>query len=111
MGKERAKRPAFRNGKELLDGCIHKLNEDQRGEAGGNVALHPVVVIMMGEKSREFTKYIKSTLDDNWNNARFLRYLNVIRQDDGYVCAALKKSGNYAECRWEEANDMFEDSS
>lgn len=110
MGKERAKRLAFRNGKELLDGCIHKLNEDQRGGVGGNVALHPVVIIIMGKKSREFTKYIKTTLDDNWNNARFLRYLNVIKQDDGYVCAALKESENYGECRWDEADETFEDS-
>lgn len=79
----------FHNGKQLLESCISKLNEKQRGETGGNVALYPTVIVMMGEKSRCNTKYIKSTLDDNWNNARFLQYINVVKTDSGWQCYRL----------------------
>lgn len=79
----------FQNGKQLLQSCICKLNEKQRGETGGNVALYPTVIVMMGCKSRCNTEYIKSTLDDNWNNARFLQYLNVVKTDSGWECFRL----------------------
>lgn len=79
----------FQNGQQLLESCIDKLNETQRGETGGNVALHPTAVIMLGSKSRLHTKHVKSTLDDNWNNARFLQYLNVVKTDNGWRCYQL----------------------
>lgn len=80
---------SFQNGKQLLQSCISKLNEKQRGETGGNVALYPTVIIMMGDKSRYHTEHMKATLDDNWNNARFLQYLNVIKTDSGWECFRL----------------------
>ena len=65
----------FQNSKELLDACIEKVNENQNGLVGGNVALYPTIIIMLGEKSKAYTKYVKETLDDNWNNSRFLKYV------------------------------------
>lgn len=79
----------FHDGKHLLESCISRLNENQCGETGGNVALHPTVLVLLGNKSRCNTKYVKSTLDDNWNNARFLQYLNVVKTDSGWQCFRL----------------------
>lgn len=59
MKKAEEQQHRFRNGKELLENCVRALNENQRGEAGGNVALYPVVVIMLGEKCAKRVKYIK----------------------------------------------------
>ncbi len=80
---------SFENGEQLLRSCILKLNENQRGETGGNVALYPTVVVLMGDKSRCSAKYIKTTLDDNWNNARYLQYLNVVKKESGWECFCL----------------------
>ena len=71
MEQEKNIQKNFCNGKELLECCIHKLNENQQKETGGNVALYPTVIIMMGNKCRNFVQYIKNTLDENWNNACF----------------------------------------
>lgn len=79
----------FQNGKQLLESCIYRLNDNQRGETGGNVALYPTVIVMLGQKSRDQVKHIKTTLDDNWNNARFLQYLNVAKTDSGWQCFLL----------------------
>lgn len=76
----------FQNGKQLLESCVCRLNEKQHGETGGNVALCPTVLIMLGTKSRRNAKYVKATLDDNWNNAGFLQYLNVVKTDNGWQC-------------------------
>lgn len=109
MSKSDENKRMFQSGKELLDKCIYKLNENQKGEAGGNVAKHPVVVIMMGEKSRVFTKYIKNTLDDNWNNARFLQYLNVVKEGEQFYCYSLKEAENDELLQWNLNADNFED--
>ncbi len=101
MGKTDGREKNFHNGKELLEGCIRKLNENQKGGGGGNLALYPVVVIMLGEKSREHMQHIKNTLDDNWSNARFLQYLNVVKQGDSWKCRFLEEAEYYGgEARW-----------
>jgi len=111
MGKTEGNAERFHNGKELLEGCIKKLNEGQRGESGGNLALYPVVVVMLGEKSREYMRHIKDTLDANWNNARFLRYLNVVKKEDGWKCRALKSAEYYGgEEKWDSKETVFTDS-
>lgn len=91
----------FQNGKQLLQGCISRLNENQRGETGGNVALYPTVVLFLGTKSSSSMKYMKATLDDNWNNARFLQYLNVVKADGGWKCFALagEAASGIGECK------------
>lgn len=110
MGKTDGKAEQFHNGKELLEGCIKKLNEGQRGESGGNLALYPVVVVMMGEKSREYMRHIKDTLDANWNNARFLQYLNVVKKEDGWKCRLLKSAEYYGgEEKWDAKETEFAD--
>lgn len=96
----------FCNGKELLECCIQKLNENQQGETGGNVALYPTVIIMMGNKCRNFVQYIKNTLDENWNNACFLQYLCVIKEDGRWKVFSLKDTGNTY--TWELNNKNWE---
>ena len=76
-----AEEKKFQSSKELLDACIEKVNENQSGLVGGNMALYPTLIVMLGERSKVYTKYIKDTLDDNWNNSRFLKY--VCFQKDG----------------------------
>lgn len=85
---------SFCNGKELLECCIKKLNENQQAETGGNVALYPTVIIIMGNKCRDFVQYIKNTLDENWNNACFLQYLCVIKEDGRWKVFSLKNMEN-----------------
>lgn len=95
----------FRNGNDLLECCTRKLNECQYGKTGGNVALYPTVVIFMGEKSREYVRYIKNTLDDNWNNARFLQYLNVWKTENSFKCVSLSETKEFSNCIWRNKND------
>ncbi|MDE6201930.1 MAG: hypothetical protein K2O16_19950 [Lachnospiraceae bacterium] len=101
----------FQNGNDLLECCTRKLNECQYGKTGGNVALYPTVIIFMGEKSREYVRYIKSTLDDNWNNARFLQYLNVWKTEDSFKCVSLFETKESGSCMWQDKNgaDEFEE--
>ena len=84
----------FQNGKQLLESCIGRLNEQQHAKAGGTVALYPTVLILLGAKSRNHTKDIKSTLDQNWNNARCLQYINVIKTEEGWQCFRLQEQRN-----------------
>ena len=100
MRETEEKQQSFRNGKELLEHCIRTLNANQRGESGGNVALYPVLVIMLGEKCAEHVKYIKRTLDDNWNNARFLKYLKVVKRGDTWQASLIDSSEDYEQCEW-----------
>ena len=100
MRETEEKQQSFRNGKELLEHCVRTLNANQRGESGGNVALYPVLVIMLGEKGAEHVKYIKRTLDDNWNNARFLKYLKVVKRGDTWQASLIDSSEDYEQCEW-----------
>lgn len=79
----------FHNGKELLEGCIEKLNENQSREVGGNVALFPTVIILLGERCSPYMGYIKKTLDDNWNNSRFLQYIHIVKKDQNWSSRIL----------------------
>ena len=109
MRETEEKQQSFRNGKELLEHCVRTLNANQRGEAGGNVALYPVLVIMLGEKCAEHVNYIKRTLDDNWNNARFLKYLKVVKQGDTWQASQIKSSEDYEQCEWESETAEFQE--
>ena len=109
MGETEEKQQSFRNGKELLEHCVRTLNANQRGESGGNVALYPVLVIMLGEKCAEHVKYIKRTLDDNWNNARFLKYLKVVKQGDTWQASLIDSSEDYEQCEWESETAEFQE--
>lgn len=109
MRETEEKQQSFRNGKELLEHCVRTLNANQRGESGGNVALYPVLVIMLGEKCAEHVKYIKRTLDDNWNNARFLKYLKVVKQGDTWQASLIDSSEDYEQCKWESETAEFQE--
>ena len=109
MRETEEKQQSFRNGKELLEHCVRTLNANQRGESGGNVALYPVLVIMLGEKCAEHVKYIKRTLDDNWNNARFLKYLKVVKQGDTWQASLIDSSEDYEQCEWESEAAEFQE--
>ena len=109
MRETEEKQQSFRNGKELLEHCVRTLNANQRGESGGNVALYPVLVIMLGEKCAEQVKYIKRTLDDNWNNARFLKYLKVVKQGDTWQASLIDSSEDYEQCEWESETAEFQE--
>lgn len=109
MRETEEKQQSFRNGKEFLEHCIRTLNANQRGESGGNVALYPVLVIMLGEKCAEHVKYIKRTLDDNWNNARFLKYLKVVKQGDTWQASLIDSSEDYEQCEWESETAEFQE--
>lgn len=104
MRKTAEKKLTLQNGKELFKQCVRKLNENQQGETGGNVALYPTVIIMLGEKAKEYTRYIKNTLDDNWNNARYLQYLSVYRSGTGFKCVSLTDTEEYDRCEWDTAS-------
>lgn len=84
-----AEKKVLHNGKELLESCTIGLNENQSGEMGGNVALHPTVVVMLGERCKAYTNFIKDTLDDNWTNSGFLQYVSIEKNGDGWSCAML----------------------
>ena len=108
MEQEKNIQKNFCNGKELLECCIHKLNENQQKETGGNVALYPTVIIMMGNKCRNFVQYIKNTLDENWNNACFLQYLCVIKEDSQWKVFILRDGDNKKTYTWEMGNINWE---
>lgn len=108
MEQEKNIQENFCNGKELLECCIHKLNENQHEETGGNVALYPTVIIMMGNKCRDFVQYIKNTLDENWNNACFLQYLCVVKEDSQWKVFFLKDGDNKNTYTWEIGNRNWE---
>ena len=106
-----ADKKSFQNGNDLLECCVRKLNESQHGKTGGNVALYPTVIIFMGKKSRDYVRHIKNTLDDNWNNARYLQYLSVYKNGNEWKCIPLKETREYDKCQWqdESSSEDFED--
>ena len=106
-----ADKKSFQNGNDLLECCVRKLNESQHGKTGGNVALYPTVIIVMGKKSRDYVRHIKNTLDDNWNNARYLQYLSVYKNGNEWKCIPLKETREYDKCQWqdESSSEDFED--
>lgn len=110
MSKAKEGGRIFGSGRELLENCVEKLNENQRGETGGNVALYPTVIILMGQKSSQYTQHIKNTLDDNWNNARFLQYLNVVKKQGVWKCYFLsQEQTKRGKCVWEQEEKDWPD--
>lgn len=95
-----AEKKVLHNGKELLESCTIGLNENQSGEMGGNVALHPTVVVMLGERCKAYTKFIKDTLDDNWTNSGFLQYVSIERSGEGWSCARLEDVDRKRTIQW-----------
>ena len=108
---DREEQRIFHNGKELLEGCIEKLNENQSREVGGNVALFPTVIILLGEQCRPYMECIKSTLEDNWNNSRFLQYVSIVKEHAGWKCSVLAGIESGKQTQWEtverEPNDCI----
>ena len=98
----------FQNSKELLDACIEKVNENQNGLVGGNVALYPTIIIMLGEKSKAYTKYVKETLDDNWNNSRFLKYVCFEKNDGGWSSYVLTENDRRKDIIWQHTDQTTE---
>ncbi len=92
----------FHNGKELLEGCIEQLNQNQSREVGGNVARFPTVIIFLGEQSKPYMEWIKRTLDDNWNNSRFLQYISIVRENHNWSCSVLTGT-KQGEVEWKPA--------
>ncbi len=90
MQETKDNRIQLQNGRQLLTRCIDLLNENQRGETGGNTALHPTVVVMLGEKCAGRVQDVKRVLDDNWKNARYLKYLQVVLTESGLQCYLLE---------------------
>lgn len=109
MQETKDNRITIQNGRQLLSCCIYRLNESQRTESGGNTALHPTVIVMMGEKSGQRVQFVKSTLDDNWNNARFIKYLRVVRTDRGLECDFLADVTKEGGPVWEDAGKAWEE--
>ena len=95
-----AEKKVLHNGKELLESCTIGLNENQSGEMGGNVALYPTVVVMLGERCKAYTKFIKDTLDDNWNNSGFLQYVSIEKSGDDWSCARLTDVDKKRTIQW-----------
>lgn len=104
MGKEMREIEEFKSGKELLEMCIRKLNENQQGKTGGNRALYPTLIIFMGEKSCRYLNVVKNTLDDNWDNAGFLQYINVFKQEKEYRAYRAVNMERRNECEWDTSN-------
>lgn len=72
--------------RELVDSCVKLLNEYQQVETGGNSAVYPTLVIFLGTQSIPYLKYLKNTLEDNWNNAKYIKYISITIEDTKFIC-------------------------
>lgn len=104
-----AEEKIFHNSKQLLDACIEKVNENQSGLVGGNVALYPTLIVMLGEKSKTYTKYVKDTLDDNWNNSRYLKYVYLEKNGDDWCSYILANNDRKKDIVWEHIDKNTEE--
>ena len=110
MSGTTANKKSLNSGRELLYRSIDKLNEFGHGEVGGNVSKYPTVVVFMGSKSSEYFNQVKQPLDDNWNNAMHLEYLNVYLKGDDFVCRKLiRDEDDPSVAEWSEELDSFEE--
>ena len=82
--------------------------------------LYTVLVNMLGEKClvhinfffffwEDHVKYFKRSLDDNWINARFLKYLKVVKQGDTWQASLIDSSEDYEQCEWESETAEFQE--
>ena len=104
-----AEEKIFHDSKQLLDACIEKVNEKQSGVSGGNVALYPTLIVMLGEKSKAYTKYVKDTLDDNWNNSRYLKYVYLEKKGDDWCSYILANNDRRKDIVWERTDKNTEE--
>ncbi len=91
---------AYCGGRELLQRCLEQLQRFQGGKTGDHTALYPTVLIVMGEKCRPHIGTLRDTLEQNWRNARFLQYVNIIKNSAGWECAGLTDGGKNGAYRW-----------
>lgn len=76
-------------GRRLVRSCIGHLNKIQGMDSGENRALYPVIMVFFGKEAAEQFSTVRDTLDDNWQNADFLKYLNIVKSENGFVCKDL----------------------
>lgn len=72
-------------GKKLIKDCIKLLSVEQKRDSGSNRALYPVILVFFGAETKKFVSAVQETLEDNWNNAKFLKYLTITKTDLGLV--------------------------
>lgn len=76
-------------GRKLIRSCIGHLNRIQGMDSGRNRALYPVIMVFFGEEAAEQFTVVRDTLDDNWQNADFLKYINIVKSGSGCTCRDL----------------------
>lgn len=76
-------------GKRLVRSCIGHLNKIQGVTNGENRALYPVIMVFFGKEVEDPFTTIRDTLDDNWQNADYLKYLNIVKEEQGFTCSNL----------------------
>ncbi|OUQ21556.1 hypothetical protein B5E84_02190 [Lachnoclostridium sp. An14] len=81
------------NGRELVEDCTRLLKVEQKVDTGSNRALYPVILVFFGEKTQPFVSAVRDTLEDNWNNSKFLKYLSIVKDGDGFLCRDLDGKG------------------
>lgn len=78
-------------GKNLIKDCIKLLSVEQKRDTGNNRALYPVILVFFGAETEKFVSAVRETLEDNWNNAKFLKYLTITKTDQGMTGYDPKK--------------------
>ncbi len=77
-------------GRKLVQNCISHLKGTLKTDGGRNRALYPVITVFFGEQSAEHFPTIRDTLEINWRtDAQYLKYLNIVKTDHGYVSSDL----------------------
>ncbi len=110
MSTPQANRKPLNTGRELLFRSIDALNSFGHGDVGGNVSKYPAVVVFLGEKSCEYLEQVKQPLDDNWNNAMHLEYLNIYPKGDSFACKKLvRDEDDPTTADWSEEIDDYEE--
>lgn len=88
----------MRSGKELTERAANELQSIQKAETGGNMAAFPTLIVCLGEKSLDRIRTVRRTLEDNWNNAGYLKYLFLEYEGGKWKCRDLfPEEGGQAE--------------
>lgn len=88
-------------GRELVWCCLEQLQKFQSGNTGDHTALYPTVLIVMGEKCSPHLGTLRDTLEENWCNARFLQYVNIVKNSTGWKCAVMAETENNGAYQWQ----------
>lgn len=75
--------------KNLIQSCIDKLNKMLGTDSSTNRALYPVVTIFFGVQAEELFPTIRETLNINWQNAEYLKYLHIVKCENKFQCTNL----------------------